>query len=67
MIKLPEAEGCRETSLSVVLTGDDCDSDDDADGKSDLVDNCPLVANADQKHEDLNYDQYGEDTIPQRK
>ncbi len=32
--------------------GDDCDTDDDNDGKKDDVDNCPTATNADQADED---------------
>ncbi|KAK3740783.1 hypothetical protein QZH41_001242 [Actinostola sp. cb2023] len=37
-------------------TGDDCDDDQDNDGKTNLQDNCPLVANPGQEHVQRTYD-----------
>ena len=38
-----------ETKISVIPTGDECDSDDDNDGIPDELDNCRLIMNTDQK------------------
>ena len=45
--------------LSIFVTGDACDEDQDADGVTNLDDNCRLVANPGQEHVHLAYDAMG--------
>lgn len=42
-----------------VISGDDCNDDQDDDGTTNQNDNCPLVKNLDQKHEKRTYDVKG--------
>lgn len=49
---LEEEDECEGVDTDGDLVPDACDDDDDGDGVPDTHDNCPLVANADQKDSD---------------